>query len=36
LEGIKEGIAAAGEALSQYFPADDKDNTNELTDEISK
>jgi uncharacterized membrane protein len=36
LEGIKEGIAAAGEALSQYFPADDKDSANELTDEISK
>jgi uncharacterized membrane protein len=36
LQGIEEGITAAGEQLGKYFPAEGEENTNELTDEISK
>lgn len=34
--GLSEGILAAGQQLKTYFPADNKPNTNELSDDISK
>jgi uncharacterized membrane protein len=36
VEGLSEGILAAGQQLKTYFPADDKTNSNELSDDISK
>ncbi|KAF2519595.1 TPM domain-containing protein [Flavobacterium salilacus subsp. salilacus] len=35
-DGLVEGILRAGERLKKYFPYDNKGDTNELPDEISK
>lgn len=35
-DGLAQGIVRAGERLQQYFPYEDKGDTNELPDTISK